>query len=133
MNQRRLSTIAAISGLYDLLVGAGLLLARDQIAAVFGVPPPVPVIHSDLNGLFLVCIAIGYLLPYRDPIQYRAYLWLMGPMLKGAGALFFIADHFVRHSPASFLLFAAGDGSLALLTLWALLITPAGRAADTRG
>lgn len=132
MNRNRLSTIAAISGLYDLFVGAGLLLARDQIAALFGVAPPVPVIHSDLNGLFLVCIAIGYLLPYRDPVQYRAYLWIMGPLLKGAGAFFFIGDHLTRHSPASFLLFAAGDGSLALLTLWALMATPAGHSLHTR-
>jgi len=45
----------------------------------------------------------------------------MGPMLKGCGALLFIADHLLRGSPSSYLLFAAGDGTLALVTLWALL------------
>ena len=44
----------------------------------------------------------------------------MGPGLKGAGAVAFLADYFVRHSPASFLLFAASDGILAVLTLAAL-------------
>ena len=45
----------------------------------------------------------------------------MGPLLKGAGAAAFLLDYVFRGSPASFLLFAASDGALALLTLWALL------------
>jgi len=48
-------------------------------------------------------------------------LWVMGPMLKGAGALAFVIDHYVRQSPRSFLLFALSDGTLALLTWWALV------------
>jgi hypothetical protein len=44
----------------------------------------------------------------------------MGPGLKGAGAVAFLLDYLIRHSPASFLLFAVSDGTLALLTLWAL-------------
>ena len=123
---RRLSTIAAISGLYDFAVGVSLLFARDFLAATFGVPQPVPPIHADLNGLFLIAIAVGYVLPFRDPHRYRGYLWIMGPFLKGAGALFFVADHFLRQSPASFLVFAASDGLLALVTWWALLNTGSG-------
>jgi hypothetical protein len=34
-----------------------------------------------------------------------------------------VADHVLRGSPPSYLLFAAADGSLALGTLWALLAT----------
>ena len=45
----------------------------------------------------------------------------MGPALKGVGAAVFVLDYFIRHSPASFLVFAASDGALALLTLWALI------------
>ena len=63
----------------------------------------------------------GYYFPWRDPARYRGYLWVMGPMLKGAGAAAFLLDYLFRGSPASFLLFAASDGTLALLTLWALL------------
>jgi hypothetical protein len=37
-----LSTIAAISGLYDTVVGAFLLLAADRLASLFGVPPASP-------------------------------------------------------------------------------------------
>lgn len=59
--------------------------------------------------------------PWRDPIRYRGYLWVMGPLLKGAGAGLFVADYWLGGSPPSYLLFAASDGTLALVTLWALL------------
>jgi hypothetical protein len=116
-----LRLVAALSAVYDLLIGAALLAGRPLLVQLFGLPAPVPPLHADLNGLFTLAIGIGYVLPYRDPERYRAYLWLMGPGLKGAGAILFVADYLLRGSPASFLLFALGDGSLALLTLWALL------------
>ena len=120
---RRLRTIAAVSGIYDLSVGVSLLAGRDLLARVFDVPLPVPPIHADLNGVFLIAVAAGYILPYRDPHTYRGYLWVMGPLLKGAGALTFILDHLLRGSPPAFLIFAACDGALALITLWALMKT----------
>ena len=120
MNPRR--TIAVVSGIYDALVGAAMLAGRPLLAQVFNVPLPDPPIHADLNGIFLLSVAAGYLIPYRDPRSAggRAYLWIMGPLLKGAGAATFVIDHYVRHSPSSFLLFAVSDGMLALITLWAL-------------
>ena len=116
-----LSLIAAISGLYDLLVGAVLLFAADHLASWFGVAPVRPRIFSDLNGLFLVAVGVGYYFPWKDSDRYRGYLWVMGPLLKGAGAAAFLLDYLFRESPASFLLFAASDGTLALVTLIALL------------
>ena len=119
----RLRTIAAISGIYDAIVGVTMLMGRPLLAHVFSVPLPDPPIHADLNGIFLLSVAAGYLIPYREPSSAggRAYLWIMGPLLKGAGAATFLIDHYVRHSPSSFLLFAVSDGMLALITLWALL------------
>jgi len=117
--------IAAVSGIYDALVGAAMLAGRPLLAAIFGVPLPQPPIFADLNGVFLLAVALGYWIPYRDPDSAggRAYLWAMGPFLKGLGALTFVADHLVRHSPRSFLLFAVSDGTLAVLTLWVLIST----------
>src|SRR5437867_1422888 len=112
--------MAMVSAIYDGLVGATLLVASAQFAAVFGVAPAQPKIFSDLNAIFLLAIAAGYYVPWRDPTGGRWYLWVMGPGLKGAGAAAFVLDFLVRHSPASFLLFAASDGSVAVLTLWAL-------------
>lgn len=120
---RALSLIAAISGLYDILVGALLFWGRPQLAAWFDVTLPVPPIHADLNALFVTCVGIGYWFPYRDPDRYRGYLWVMGPVLKGAGAATFILDYLYRGSPASYLLFAASDGTLAAATLIALIAT----------
>ncbi len=121
MNPRR--AVAAASGIYDALVGVMLLAGRPLMAQIFSVALPQPPIHADLNGLFLLCVAAGYVIPYREPdsIGGRTYLWVMGPLLKGAGAAAFVLDYVVRHSPASFLLFAVSDGTMALLTLAALL------------
>ena len=117
-----LRPVAAISGIYDAAIGLFLLLAADRFAALFGVAPAHPPIFADLNGLFLIAVGIGYYFAYRDPRGARWYLWVMGPLLKGGGAAAFLLDYFVRgHSPAAFLLFAASDGTLALLTLIGLL------------
>ena len=124
--------IAAVSGAYDAAVGLVLLLAPDRMAAVFGVPPAQPAIFSDLNALFLLAVAAGYYAPWRDPVGARWYLWVMGPGLKGAGAAAFLIDYIVRHSPASFLLFAASDGTLAVLTLIALVASRNTQAAPRR-
>lgn len=116
-----LQRVALASLFYDGVVGAVLLLAPGLLASWFGVAPPTPRIFSDLNGLFLLAVSAGYYFPWRDPIAGRWYMWVMGPGLKGAGAALFVLDYVVRHSPASFLLFAASDGTLALLTLGALV------------
>jgi hypothetical protein len=116
-----LSRVAAISGLYDAIVGALLLSAPSSLAATFGVPPPSPQIFSDLNGLFLLAVGAGYYFPWREPERHRGYMWVMGPCLKGAGAAAFLLDYAFRGSPPSFLLFAASDGLLAAVTLYALL------------
>lgn len=115
------SIVAAVSGLYDGVVGALLLLAPGLLASAFGVPPASPRIFSDLNAIFLLAVGAGYYLPWREPARYRGYLWVMGPMLKGGGAAVFVVDYLYRGSPATFLLFAVSDGTLALLTLYALL------------
>jgi len=117
---------AAVSAVYDALVGVLMLAGRPLLADLFGVPLPQPPIFADLDGVFLIAVAAGYLIPYREPESNggRLYLWVMGPLLKGAGALAFVLDFAFRHSPRSFLLFAVSDGTLALLTLWALTRTP---------
>lgn len=112
-----------MSGFYDVALGLVLLTAAGALSALFGVPPPQPAVFGDTNGLFLLCIGLGYWLPWRDPERWRAYLWLMGPLLKGAGAAIFLVDHVARQSPTAFLGFAVTDGSLAVWTLWALLRT----------
>jgi hypothetical protein len=118
-----LRLIAAVSGIYDAVIGVTMLLGRPLLSQLFDVPLPQPPIHADLNGIFLLAVAAGYAIPFRNPgsASGRTYLWVMGPLLKGAGALAFVLDHMARGSPQSFLLFAASDGALAVWTLWALI------------
>jgi hypothetical protein len=64
--------------------------------------------------------------PLRDPERHRAYMWIFGVLLKSAGAVAFLVDHYVNGSPRSFLLFVASDGTVALATLAALTSTTSG-------
>ena len=123
MTGRRLqSVVAGISLVYDLVAGLVLLVATDRMAAWFGVRVPDPQIFVKLNALFLIAVALGYIQPLRDPVTHRLYLWIFGVLLKGGGAIVFLADHYINGSPASFLLFALSDGTLAVATLAALLV-----------
>lgn len=119
--RRAQSVVSGISLVYDLAIGLALLAATDRFASLFGVVVPEPRIFVTLTGIFLVCVGLGYAQPMRDPPRHRAYLWIFGPLLKGAGAVVFIWEHLVNHAPASYLLFASTDGVLALATLAVLL------------
>jgi hypothetical protein len=125
-----LRLIAGISFFYDAAVGLVILFATSAMASWFGVPPPAPELMADLNGVFLLAVGGGYVLPWRDPVRYRGYLWVMGPCLKGAGASLFLYDYLARGGPPSFLLFAASDGILGAATLWVLLTSRVRRGAD---
>ena len=119
--QRRLSIVAGISLGYDLAIGLALLVATDRFASFFGVVVPEPRLFVTLTGVFLVCVGLGYLQPLRDPARHRAYLWIFGPLLKGAGAAVFVWEYLYGGSPASYLLFAASDAALGLVTLMVLV------------
>ena len=116
--------LCLVSGLYDLLIAAPLLLAPVATARLFGVPDPVPVLNAQLNGVFTLTLAAGYFWTMADAEGRRGYLWCAGVLAKGLGAALFVLDHLQRGSPATFLLFAASDGGLALLTLALLMRAP---------
>ncbi len=78
---RPLVIVAAVSGLYDFLLGIAMLAGRELLRSVFALPAPVPSIYADLNGLFLLAVGTGYVWPCREPDRYRGYLWVMGPRL----------------------------------------------------
>ncbi len=117
---RHLSVVAGVSLVYDFAIGLALLVATDSVAALFGVAVPEPRTFVTICGILLTCVGLGYLAPIRDPERHRQYLWLFGPLLKGAGAMVFLYEFFAGGAPASYLIFAAGDGGLALATLVAL-------------
>ena len=118
-----LRTLAQISGIYDLLLAVPMLTLAPTLARVFGAPPPAPLINAQLNGVFTLTLAAGYFWAAADIGSRRGYLWIAGVLAKGLGASLFVWDHFAHQSPALFLVFAATDGGLALLTLALLLRT----------
>lgn len=115
-----IAAVAAVSLVYDLTAGVALLAFPSLLPAWLGIPLPEPRIFLELNGLFLIAVAVGYVLPYRDPARYRAYLWIFGVGLKSAGAAAFVVDGVWRGGPAAMWLFAAGDATMAVLSFAAL-------------
>src|SRR4029077_37238 len=115
-------TIAVVSGIYRSIPAVGYHYSRPLFAPYFALPLPTPPVYADINGLFLLAVAAGYLIPYREPDSRagRSYLWVMGPLLKGCAALAFVLDYWMRSSSPGVLWFAASDGALALATFWAL-------------
>jgi hypothetical protein len=115
-----LRALALVSGLYDLALGVAMLFFAREAARLFGAPDPTPLLNAQLNGVFALSLGLGYFWARQDVAARRGYFWVAGVFAKALGALLFVADHFTQGSPASFLLFAATDGTLAVLT-WGLL------------
>lgn len=120
-----LRALAILSGLYDLALSLPMLFAAPALARLFGAPPPVPLVNAELNGVFTLSLAVGYFWAAQDVEARRGYLWVAGVLAKALGAALFVADHYRAGSPASFLAFAATDGTLAVLTTLLLLRKPA--------
>jgi hypothetical protein len=118
---RPLRTLAFVSAAYDFALGIPLLVGPAAVAQMMGAGPVQPVINAQLNGLFTFALGLGYLWAAGDIEARRGYMWIAGVFAKAAGSLLFLYDHFARDSPDSFLLFAATDGTLALVTLVLLL------------
>ncbi|MDE2880515.1 MAG: hypothetical protein OXP70_01540 [Acidobacteriota bacterium] len=123
---RLLLGVVIVSGVYDVLLGGALLFALDEVRQLFGTEPPRFPIHANLNGLFALAVGLGYFAILKDLEANRWYIWIMGPVLKGGGALLFVLDSVVRDSPPLFLAFAASDGVLAAVTTVALLAADRG-------
>jgi hypothetical protein len=116
-----LRTLALVSAVYDLALALPLLVAAPLVARLMGAPEPEPVINAQLNGLFTLTLGVGYLWAAADVDARRGYLWVAGVLAKGLGCVLFLADHWLRQSPSTYLLFALTDGTLAIVTLALLL------------
>ena len=122
---RLLLGVVVVSGVYDVLLGGALLFALDEVRQLFGTEPPRFPVHANLNGLFALAVGLGYFAILKNLEANRWYIWIMGPVLKGGGALLFAVDFALRDSPPLFLAFAASDGVLAAVTAVALLVSSA--------
>jgi hypothetical protein len=119
-----LRRLALVSAVYDLALALPMLLAAPAVARLMGASPPVPLVNAQLNGVFTLSLALGYFWAAEDVQGRRGYLWVAGVFAKGLGVALFVFDHLVQGSPASFLLFAVTDGTLAVVTAVLLLRRP---------
>ena len=126
-----LRALALVSGVYDLALALPLLFFAPLLASLLDSPPPVPLVNAQLNGVFTLTLAAGYFWAARDVQARRGYLWVAGVLAKGLGAAVFVIDHMTRGSPATFLVFAATDGTLAVATLALLGIRRGADGADS--
>ena len=126
-----LKTLAILGGVYDLTLALPMMALPFEMARLFGASPPTPVVNAQLNGLFTMTLALGYFWCAFDVGARRGYLWVAGVFVKLAGALLFVGDHVLRGSPVAFLLFALTDGSIGLVTMWALLTQRGPRSAES--
>ena len=128
---RLLLGVVVVSGIYDVLLGGALLFALEEVRQLFGTEPPLFPVHANLNGLFALAVGLGYFAILKNLEANRWYIWIMGPVLKGGGALLFVLDFLLRDSPPLFLVFAACDGVLAAVTAAALVAAVGGTGVST--
>ncbi|HUG53085.1 MAG TPA: hypothetical protein VMR21_05770 [Vicinamibacteria bacterium] len=126
-----LRALALVSGVYDLVLAVPMLFFAPAMASLMGAPPPVPLVNAQLNGVFTLALAAGYFWAARDVESRRGYLWVAGVLAKGLGAALFVLDHFRQGSPSTFLLFAATDGTLAVITAALLGVRRGAEGADS--
>ena len=119
MNGHRLKTLAWVSAVYDLLLALPCWSRpgrwRRSSARLRRCPSSTRSSTGSSRSP-----GRGYVWAAAAPEERRGYFWVAGVLAKGLGATLFVVDHFLRGSPR-FLLFAATDGTLALVTLALLL------------
>src|SRR3990172_6804074 len=80
-----LRPLALVSGVYDLMIAAPMLLAPEALARLFGAAPPVPVLNAQLNGVFALALAAGYFWAAGGAEARRGDLWAAGGLAPGLG------------------------------------------------
>ena len=120
-----LKALAWVSGIYDLALAVPMLFAARETARLFGAPDPVPLLNAQLNGVFTLSLGVGYFWAAAATARSGAVTsgW-PGCSRRGWGPRSSWSTISCAARRTSFLLFAATDGSLALLTLALLLRRP---------
>ncbi len=120
MWDHRQRILLRIGAAYDGGMGVPLLLLPAVTTKLFALPMPVPgEIWLRLDGIFLIILALIYLVMSQNPARYLGIIpvILLG---KAASVVFYAAYVFLDGQSKSFLIFAGLDFILFFLHLWAL-------------
>lgn len=116
--------VCFLAGFYDVILGVCMLFLLRPMLAIIKVEEPRYLLNGNLNGAFLLCVGAGYYFPYKDPVKYLFYIWLMGIFLRGLGFFVILFDGLFRSTPLVFQLFGIMDGLFALAFLLICLREP---------
>ena len=106
--------------LYDLAFAVPILAFPEGIAPILGLPLPDQQIYLRFLAVFLVALAIFYLLPVLHPGRYLGNV-AAAAATRAMGGLYMIAAVAFFAQPRPFLLLGAGDLAFGLLHYLSLL------------
>ncbi len=116
----RQRVLLRIGALYDGGFGVPLLIIPAMMTSLLALPMPNPgEIWLRLDGIFLIVVALIYLVMAQDPAR---YLGIMPVILlgKAGSVVFYVSYVMIGHESRTFLIFAALDFVMFWLHLWAL-------------
>lgn len=116
----RQRVLLRIGAVYDGGMGVPLLFLPAATTTLFALPMPVPgEIWLRLDGIFLIIVALIYLVMSQNPARYLGIIpvILLG---KAASVIFYTTYVFLGGQSKSFLIFAGLDFIMFFLHLWAL-------------
>jgi hypothetical protein len=120
--QSYLQLTLLIGAVYDIGFGLGILVMPHRLASVLGLPIPEDELYLRFISVFLVGLALTYLLPAVDPERFRPVIWV-AVVVRAMGFVFMAAAVALFHRPGVFLLLAAGDLAFAAARTAGLLGT----------
>ncbi len=111
---RRLRITMVAGSLYDIAFAAVNLIAPQLGSAIFEIPLPEEQVYLRFTGIFLIALALFYMLPAIHPGRYLGNV-VAAILARTAGALFLIAAATWYGQPRAFLVLGAGDLAFALV------------------
>ena len=115
---KALRLLCGITAFYDCVLGIGLIFLLPTIGTIIGIEAPKYPDNAQLNGAFLISVALGYIAAMKDLENTLWYTWIMGVGLHFMGAAIFLYNvAIVDRSPWQFGIFGIVDGVLGIFFL----------------
>jgi len=109
----RIVRVTMLAGaLYDAAFALPILVAPESLARLLGLPMPDQEIYLRFTSVFLLGLAVFYLMPVLHPGRYLGNVVAAG-VVRALGAVFLVTAVVQYHQPRPFLLLGAGDLLLA--------------------
>ena len=105
---RRLRISLIAGSLYDLTFAVINLAAPGFGAFFFEIPLPEQQVYLRFTGIFLIMLALFYMLPVLHPGQYFGNV-VVAILGRGMGAVFLILAATIYGEPGAFILLGLGD------------------------